>query len=170
MEGKTGRQPTKRRVNSEVVLAFSPESVHAPFLLRCGALFIDYLLIIFVPVGFLFLGRFFGEDGSNLIYGDLNNAGWLIAVVLAVANFVLLPASIGQSVGKLLAGIRIVDISGAQPSLKRIVLRQTVGYLLTSATLGLGFLLAAANRSGRSLHDLLAHTVVIQARKERVDK
>jgi uncharacterized RDD family membrane protein YckC len=42
------------------------------------------------------------------------------------------------------------------------MLRHTVGYLASLVTLGLGFLLAAFNREGRALHDLIAGTVVVR--------
>lgn len=168
METTSAPRPAVRPFRKEVVIGFSPETVHAPFLLRCGAFLADYLLIIASPIIFLFMGRVFGQDGSALINGELNNAGWLIAVIVAVADVVLLPAVAGQSVGKMFAGIRIVRRDGSPAKIRNIVFRQTAGYLLTAVTLGLGFFLAAFSRSGRSLHDLIARTVVIRAEKETV--
>ena len=150
------------------MIGFSPESVHAPFLLRCGALLVDYLLIIAAPVIFLFAGRFFGQDGSALINGELSNAGWLVAMIVTVADLVLLPAVAGQSVGKMFAGIRIVRIDGSPASVRSIVFRQTIGYITAVITFGLGFFFAAFSPSGRSLHDLISRTVVIRGRKSIV--
>ena len=169
METTSARRPAVRAERREVVLGFSPETVHAPFLLRCGALLVDYLIVILAPVLFLFAGRFFGEDGTALINGELNNAGWLIATVVAVADLILLPAVAGQSVGKMFTGIRIVNRDGTPAKVRRLVVRQTVGYFVTLLTLGFGFLFATLNRSGRSLHDLVAGTVVIRGRKQIVD-
>ena len=168
MKTTSAPRPAVRPYRKEVVVGFSPETVHAPFLLRCGAFLADYLLIIAAPVIFLFLGRFFGMDGSALINGELNNAGWLIAVIVAAADLVLLPAVAGQSVGKMFAGIRIVSIDGSPAKIGSMVFRQTAGYLLTAVTLGLGFFIAAFSRSGRSLHDFISRTVVIRAEKETV--
>ena len=166
MERTAPRKAAVRPERREVVLGFSPESVHAPFLLRCGALLLDYVLIIIAPVLFLFLGRFFGEDGTALINGELNNAGWLIAIVIAVADLILLPVVSGQSLGKICAGLHIVSIDGSPVRFKNILIRQTLGYFLTLITLGLGFFLSAFSRSGRSLHDLISRTVVIKGHKE----
>jgi uncharacterized RDD family membrane protein YckC len=168
METTSAPRPAVRPKRREVVLGFSPESVRAPFLLRCGAMFSDYVLIISAPVIFLFAGRLFGQDGTALIGGPLNNAGWLIAVLIAVADLILLPVVAGQSIGKMFAGIRIVGIDGSPAKLKNIVIRQTLGYFATAVTFGLGFLLAAFGRTGRSLHDLLTGTVVIRGHKETV--
>ena len=166
METTAPRKAAVRPERREVVLGFSPESVHAPFLLRCGALLLDYVFIIVAPVIFLFLGRFFGEDGTALINGELNNAGWLIAIVIAVADLILLPVVSGQSLGKICAGLHIVSIDGTPARFKNILVRQTLGYFLTLITLGLGFFLSAFNRSGRLLHDFISRTVVIKGRKE----
>ena len=166
METTAPRKAAVRPERREVVLGFSPESVHAPFLLRCGALLVDYVLVIVAPVIFLFLGRFFGEDGTALINGELNNAGWLIAIVIAVADLILLPVVCGQSVGKMFAGLHIVSIDGTAARFKNILFRQTLGYFLTLITLGLGFFVSAFSRSGRSLHDLISRTVVVKGHKE----
>lgn len=156
------------RMASEVVVGFSPASVRAPFLLRCAALLIDYLLIACVPVLFMLFARSMGEDGANLLSGNLNNFGWLLALLIGVADLILLPVVIGRSVGKLLTGIHIVAKNGSEATVKRLLLRQTVGYLASVLTLGLGFFVSALNGSGRSLHDLLFGTIVIQADKEQI--
>ena len=168
MKTTSAPRPAVRPYRSEVVVGFSPETVHAPFLLRCGALLVDYLLVVAAPVLFLFAGRLFGQDGSALINGELNNAGWLVAIIVAVADLVLLPAVAGQSIGKMIAGIRIVQIDGSPASIRSVVFRQTVGYLTAVVTFGLGFFLAAFHSSGRSLHDVIARTVVIRGQKEVV--
>ncbi|MFL6469003.1 MAG: RDD family protein [Pyrinomonadaceae bacterium] len=169
MDTTSARKAAARPDRREVVLGFSPETVQAPFLLRCGALLTDYLLIIVSPVAFLFLGRFFGDDGAALINGDLNNTGWLIAIVLAVADLILLPVVAGQSVGKMLTGLHIVKRDGSPAGFRRILIRQTIGYFFTFVTLGLGFLISALSGSGRSLHDLISGTVVIRGKKEIVN-
>jgi uncharacterized RDD family membrane protein YckC len=160
---------TRKRGATEVVVGFSPASVSAPFLLRCSALLIDYLIVACVPVLFLFFARFLGESGSNLLNGDLNSFGWLLAILIAIADLILLPVILGQSVGKLFTGIRIVTSDGNTPSVKRMLLRQTIGYFITLVTFGIGFFISAFGSSGRSLHDLLFGTVVIQGNKESID-
>jgi uncharacterized RDD family membrane protein YckC len=63
-------------------------------------------------------------------------------------------------------GLRIVRTDGRQASPVKIALRQSLGYVVTVATLGLGFLVAAFNRSGRAVHDLLFGTVVVYAERK----
>lgn len=151
----------------ETIVGFTPEVVRAPFLLRCGAALIDYMLVVVGPVVFLILGRMMGSDGASLLNGELNNVGWITAVLISMANLIVLPAIGGRSIGKMVAGITIVNISGNPPSLKAMVLRQTVGYLLLLASVGLGFLTSLFSSKGRALHDYLFGTVVIFADRSR---
>ena len=149
--------------NREIIVAFSPERVKAPFLLRCGALLVDYLLIVAFPVIFLLLGRLTGEDGTMLLNSEWHTAGWLIGIMFAATDLVVLPAFSGQSIGKIAAGLRIVRIDGTAVPTGTMVLRQTVGYFLTLASLGIGFIVSVFSTKGRALHDYLAGTVVIYA-------
>lgn len=163
MRSKADAKGTRAERTIEIVTNFEPERLAAPFSLRCGALLIDYIIFVIGPVAMLLLGRYFGTDGTKLITGSLNDTGWLIAVLAGGANSILLPLFSGQSLGKLITGLRIVRTDGRQASAVRIALRQTVGYTATVLTFGMGFLLAAFNGSGRTLHDLLFGTVVVFA-------
>ena len=158
------RQPQKTDATRvEIITDFHPERVKAPFALRCAAVFIDYMVVVTFPVlGFL-LSRFMGFDGTQLLNNELNSAGWLIGSLLGVSNLVLLPMFSGQSVGKIVTGLRIVRINGGSVSPGSMAFRQLVGYLLAFASLGIGFFLSVFSNKGRALHDYLAGTVVIYA-------
>ena len=153
------RKPLPR----EVIEGFSPEAVRAPFLLRCGAVAIDYIVVIGIPVVGLLLSRFAGNDGAKLLNDGLNNAGWLIAFFVGVSNIVILPMFSGQSLGKIVTGLRIVNMDGTAPALGSMAIRQTLGYALSIPTLGLEFMLACLNGNHRALHDYIAGTMVIYA-------
>ena len=156
-----------RRVfkTSQVVVDFDVERLKAPILLRCGAVLIDYIILISIPVIGLILSNYAGEDGARLLNNYIMNTAWLIMILFAVTDFVLLPILSGQSLGKLMTGLRVVQTDGNQPSLGKFFLRHFVGYIATFLTLGLGFLPALFNKSGRALHDYLSGTVVIYGKK-----
>jgi uncharacterized RDD family membrane protein YckC len=155
----------KRPQIREVVEGFSPAAVRAPFLLRCGAVAIDYIVIIGIPVIGLLLSRFAGNDGARLLNDWVNNAGWLIAFLVAVSNVIILPLFSGQSLGKIITGLRVVNMDGSTPSLGSMAIRQTAGYLFTLLTFGVGLIIACLNTNGRALHDYVAGTMVIYARR-----
>jgi uncharacterized RDD family membrane protein YckC len=154
----------------QVVVDFDAARLRAPFLLRCGAILIDYILLIAMPVISLLLGRYFEYDGAKLLNSEISNTGWLIMILFALTNFVILPLIVGQSVGKMMTGLRVVKSDGSSARLKNLCLRHLIGYPLTVLTLGLGFFLSVFSSKGRALHDLIAGTVVIYGRREVIKK
>jgi len=165
VERAVALKPTKIR---EVIVNFSPEQLKAPFLLRCGALIIDYIIIVAAPVLGILIKRYMGGDVAKLF--DSEQWGWLIGTLLGLTNLVIFPVLSGQSIGKMLTGLRIVKKDGNTISFSRIIMRHLVGYPLTILTLGLGFIFSAFNRKGRALHDYLGGTVVIFGRRRVLKK
>lgn len=143
---------------------FSPELLRAPFALRCAALSIDYILLLIFPAGWLTLGKVLGEGNTT----SLTTTIWVVGIVFFLTNFLLLPVFRGQSIGKMLTGITIVNIDGTELSFGRLVIRNTIGYLITILTGGLGFVISALNSTGRTLHDLLSGTIVVHGRKTQI--
>ena len=138
------------------------ERLRAPFSLRCGALLIDYIVLVAILPSATLLARLFGDEGragSTLLTMAYGTVG-----VAALLNFVLLPALVGRTLGKWVTGLRIERRDGMRLSFGRALVRHVVGYLLTLATFGVGFLLAAFSTEGRALHDLLAGTIVVRSR------
>jgi len=141
---------------------FPAAQLKAPFFLRCAALCIDYMLLLMVPILWLMYSVYFGDGPAA---GSLSVTVWLFTVIIWVIDFLALPLFRGQTLGKMVAGLSIVKKDGSPARLGSIVLRNVVGYLLTISTLGIGFLVAAVNTSGRALHDYVAGTVVVHARR-----
>jgi len=157
--------PARNFKMRQVVVGFDAERLKAPFLLRCGAILIDYILLVVAPVAALLLGKFFGYDGTKLLNSETSNAGWLIAVLLALTNFIIFPLLTGQTVGKMLTGLKVVKADGTEPTVGALLVRHLIGYPLVFLTLGLGFLFSVFNQKGRALHDFLSGTVVIYGQR-----
>lgn len=161
------KSPVKRALRTErIVIDFDAERLKAPFLLRCGAFLIDYILLISIPVIGLLIARYTGDDGAKLLNSEINSTGWLIALLIGLTNFVIFPMFSGQTLGKFLTGLRVVNIDGDFPSFGKLLLRHSIGYFLTLLTGGLGFLFSVFNIKGRALHDLLAGTIVIYGQRK----
>ena len=154
------RSPGKERI-----VDFSPERLHAPLLLRLAAMFIDYMLLLSVPLGWLLFGKYLSDGGPAISLGP---GVWVAVVILWLLDFLLLPLLRGQTLGKMLTGLTILNIDGSSIRLGRILVRNVLGYLVTALTLGLGFLISAVNSSGRTLHDFISGTVVVRGRKRLV--
>ena len=120
-----------RNFEKEKNAEFSPARLRAPFFLRCGALIIDYILLVATPILWLLLTKYFGDGGPN---ATMNSTGWTIAIVIGLANLLILPAMWGKSVGKMFTGQTIVKKDGTRAGIGRILVRNTFGYLLTAVT------------------------------------
>lgn len=140
------------------------ERLRAPFTLRCGALLVDYIIVVGLVAFATLLARAFGDGRSGLLL----TVGYLTALGVAFLNLVVIAGFSGRTLGKWVAGLRIERRDGVPLSFGRALLRHLVGYPLTILTLGLGFLIAAFNSEGRALHDLLAGTVLVRSRRTRV--
>lgn len=161
--------PATRQKPEPIIVDFDIERLKAPFLLRCGAILIDYILLVAVPVVSLLIGRSFEYDGAKLLNSEVSNAGWLIMILFGITNFVIFPMFSGQSIGKMLTGLRVVKSDGNAASFTNLLVRHLLGYPITILTAGIGFFIAVINPSGRALHDLLAGTIVVYGKK-RIEK
>ena len=100
--------------------------------------------------------------GGRAAGSSAETAGILLAVLMTVLNLVVIPGFTGMTLGKWATGLRIERNDGGPAGIGRVLLRHFVGYPLSFALLGLGFLIAAVSVHGRGLHDMIAGTVVVR--------
>lgn len=153
------RRGSRRRGRREIFSAGELHARRAPFALRCGAMLIDYILLAGIIAAATIFSRMFG--GGNLQENALINGGYLSALAVAAINFIVLPLLAGQTAGKWATGLQLVRRDGSAPGVVNVLLRQTIGYLLSIATLGVGFAVAIFHADGRALHDLISGTAVV---------
>lgn len=134
---------------------------HAPFSLRCGALLIDYIVLVAIVASSTLLAR------MRIAGNSTETFGLVLALLVAVVNFGLCAGLRGQTIGKWATGLRIERSDGRPVGPGRIILRHFLGYPLSILTLGVGFLVAVMNSRGRTLQDLIADTVVVREVIER---
>lgn len=144
------------------IVEFIPEALVAPFPLRLAALIIDYMVLLLLPVVWLVLARFVSDTG---VPDGIGKTIWTLSILTFICDCLVLPIFGGQSVGKMVVGIRIVQKDGRRAHTFAILLRNVLGYLLTVATFGLGFLLSSVSPLGRALHDYIGGTMVIRGRR-----
>lgn len=135
--------------------------VRAPFSLRCGAVLIDYIILVSVVALSTLISRMLG-GGARAAGNSAETMGILLAVVIAILDLGILPGLTGLTVGKWATGIRIQRVDGSDIGIGRAFLRHFVGYPVSFLTLGIGFLVTAFTPRGRGLHDLIAGTVVVR--------
>jgi uncharacterized RDD family membrane protein YckC len=139
-------------------LAAVPEPGPGGFWRRAFALLVDAVLVwVLLYVGDAASGAL---DRWDLLARAFDRT-W--SLVIPAAYFVLLHGSGGRTLGKALAGVRVVAASGEPLGYGRALARH-LAWLLSAFTFGVGFLVAAARRDKRALHDLVAGTRVVRTR------
>jgi uncharacterized RDD family membrane protein YckC len=136
----------------------------APFALRCGAILIDYIILVAIVAFSTLVSRLLG-GGARSAGNSSETVGIILAIIVAALNLGVLPGLTGLTAGKWATGLRILRVDGSEIGIGRAFLRHFVGYPLSFLTLGLGFLVSALTFRGRGLHDLIASTIVVRERQ-----
>jgi uncharacterized RDD family membrane protein YckC len=96
--------------------------------------------------------------GARSAGNSAETAGILLAILMAILNLIVIPGLTGFTLGK-----RAIERNdGAEVGIGRAFLRHFIGYPLSFALMGLGFLIAAVSVHGRGLHDMIAGTIVVR--------
>jgi uncharacterized RDD family membrane protein YckC len=130
----------------------------AGFWIRALALGIDFALLFLVEISFSVIARLVGGsevEGSAGVVPVL----WLFTLIFAGLYTSALHSMCGQTLGKMLARVRVVGLDGSLPGFGTALLRY-FAYFASAGTFTLGYLMAGLRRDKRALHDLIAGTRV----------
>jgi uncharacterized RDD family membrane protein YckC len=86
-----------------------------------------------------------------------------ISVLLNMTYFTYFHGTIGQTPGKKLLGLKVIEINGKEMT-PGIAFLRWVGYLLSKLPLFLGFIWIAFDRRKQGWHDKIAGTCVIRTK------
>ena len=95
-------------------------------------------------------------------------AGNIVFGLLVVLYYVVLETYRGQTLGKLVVGIAVVDeFTGGRPTLSAVALRTALRLVDGLVCYLVGFVTVLATRKRQRLGDLAAHTLVMRTRDQR---
>jgi uncharacterized RDD family membrane protein YckC len=134
----------------------------AGFLRRLLAVLLD--VVVLAGVGYL-LGRAFGQDVYEMKDGtfsySLSGTPALISFIFGFVYYIYLEGKPGQTIGKKLMGIRIVDAkSGGRIGYGSAVVRY-FGRIISGLPLGLGYFWMIWDDNKQTWHDKFANSVVV---------
>lgn len=105
--------------------------------------------------------------GGNLLFQY--NLKDIVLYVMESLYFILFTYYTGTTIGKRLMNLKVVRTDGEERlHLLNIIYRETVGRFLCGVICGLGYLMAGIDGEKRGLHDILADTRVIYAKKVKI--
>jgi uncharacterized RDD family membrane protein YckC len=120
-----------------------------------------------VLLGLLFfvMSMLFGSSSAEggQVNASLNGLPFLMYLVLVVAYYVLMEGYLGQTVGKMLLGIKVVregtgEVPGLQGAAIRTVLRIVDGFFFYLVA----FISVLASAKNQRLGDMVANTLVVK--------
>lgn len=125
------------------------------FWIRVAAALIDVILISVVAsvAGFILSGLV-GDTGATLIMVII---GWIYHVAFIAAK--------GQTIGKMIVGVQVVNQEGSIPGFGAVLLREIVGKFLSGLALLLGYLWVGWDKEKRGWHDHIGGTYVVRKRR-----
>lgn len=140
----------------------TPQVHFAGFWIRVAATLLDTLflvglnLLIFNP-----LRRAWGVMDAYFSFIDL------IEIVIGLLYLVLLTWLTGQTLGKIITGIRVINARQSRGNLTagQVFLREVIGKFISSLPFSLGYMWVGWNPRKQGWHDLLAKTHVIYERR-----
>jgi uncharacterized RDD family membrane protein YckC len=84
----------------------------------------------------------------------------IVTAIIFYAYFVLMTRFFNQTLGKMVFGIKVVDLEGNHLSWRTILFREWIGRFI-SATLIVGYVIVAFLPKKQGLHDLFSDTTVV---------
>ncbi|MDF1536167.1 MAG: RDD family protein [bacterium] len=130
----------------------------AGFFRRFFAFALDWIVLSILADIVRFAYRFGGDSRSDMVSMD---AAMGLSAILFFLYFTLFTAGGGQTLGKMVMGVRVVRMDGKDLSYGMAFLR-AFGYIISSFFFCLGFLWAIWDRRKQAWHDKIAGTIVIK--------
>ena len=145
------RQASESKENKVQVIGFGRRFV-AMMIDGLIVVFVSFILALLIGMVDVFLGG--GVLPWNLI---ITIVMLLFSVFYFTGKWV---QTSGQTLGKLMLSIKVVNIDGSSLTFGNLFLRY-IGYILSGAVASLGFFWVAIDKKRRGWHDILAKTFVI---------
>ncbi len=128
-----------------------------------------FIFLIFFLAGFYTLKQREFLSGSTLSGSDIGRMMaplFFLTLLISAGYFIFFHWATGQTPGKMLLKLKVIDKRGNPPGFWRSSLRWA-GYSLSGSLFMLGYLMVLVDRQSQALHDKIAGTYVIDVRSFR---
>jgi len=137
---------------------------------RSFAFLVDKMILLFICLIFLFVGLSAMSAGFNNIEPEMIMERFIIVYyllthLLGMLYFTYFHGTTGQTPGKMLFGLQVIQSSGEKMT-PGIAFLRWVGYIFSGLIFYLGFLWIAFDGKKQGWHDKIAGTVVIYRQEE----
>ena len=116
-------------------------------------------LVVGIPVGIMTANN----PDNQVLAGMIGMVVQLMTLIINYAYFIYFIGKNGQTLGKKAMKIQVVNIDTHQPpGYANAFLREIIGKLISAIILGIGYLWMLWDPNKQTLHDKIAHTIVIK--------
>lgn len=152
----TPGEPEKETLpNNNIVPPTPATSVkYAGFWIRVLASIIDSLIIgvaVSILLSMLGMGPATG----------FNNGSSMVNTLVTIGYMIYMTYKFEATLGKKALGLKVVSADNNRLSLGQVILRETVGKIVSAIILMIGFIMVAFSDKKQGLHDKIANTLVI---------
>jgi uncharacterized RDD family membrane protein YckC len=84
--------------------------------------------------------------------------------LMSIVYYILLTGFLGQTLGKMIVGVKVVRTEGAPAGWGAVILRETIGKIVSAIVIGLGFIWAGFDKHKQGWHDKIAGTYVVKTK------
>ena len=120
---------------------------------------------IVLSIAFVVLSMLFGSASAEggQVGASLSGLAALVFFILSVAYFIILEGYLGQTLGKMLLGIKVVkEDTGEVPGLGAATIRTFMRIIDGLFFYLVAFIAVLASQKNQRLGDMLAHTLVVR--------
>ncbi len=135
----------------------------AGFWIRFWAYLVD--LIVIGSITRLIVNPVFKLLDISLSDGSMFAPISILTSIVFYGYFILMTKYFSQTIGKMVFGIRVIELKGSKPSWGTILFRELIGRFI-STTIFILYVVVAFTNKKQGIHDLFADTTVIQEKKK----
>ncbi|MYA51217.1 MAG: RDD family protein [Chloroflexi bacterium] len=96
--------------------------------------------------------------------GEPSATDQVLEAVISFGYYILLTAAFGATLGKMALGMRVVDESGQKAGFLKVLVRETIGKIVSAIVVFLGFIWILFDGNRQGWHDKIGGTFVVKAR------
>lgn len=96
--------------------------------------------------------------------GEPSATDQVLEAVISFGYYILLTAAFGATLGKMALGMRVVEESGQKAGFFRVLIRETIGKVVSAIVLFLGYIWILFDGNRQGWHDKIGGTFVVKAR------
>ena len=96
--------------------------------------------------------------------GDPSTTDQVMEAVISFGYYILLTAAFGATLGKMALGMKVVDESGQKAGFFKVLIRETIGKIVSATILLLGYVWILFDGKRQGWHDKIGGTFVVKAR------